>query len=282
VNRSQDPPRLPPNAISAAVVVRNEEAVIERCLRSVDGVVDEIVLVHDGPCEDRTLEIAERYGCRIFVRPATGNPEHHTVFAYDQARGDWLLSVDADEFLSDELRAGLRALTRRDGVNGYAFLWRMWDGRRYVTERGPFKLALFRRSATRLVGLLSACETVDGVTERSSLQLEHRPLYNNFELRSVVTKWRRWTKVQARQYLSDFSEIPKFNYAGPDEWPLRRRVANRLAPILFLPYGVAVFLAALYRERAYYSLRENLRFAMYQGLYAGMVQLYVARFVYLR
>jgi hypothetical protein len=54
-------------SVSACLVLRNEEAVVERCLRSLEGVVEEIVLVHDGECEDRTLEIAERHGCQIHV-----------------------------------------------------------------------------------------------------------------------------------------------------------------------------------------------------------------------
>lgn len=53
-----EPAPLGEHSISACLVVRNEEAVIERCLESLAGVVDEIVLVHDGECEDRTLEIA--------------------------------------------------------------------------------------------------------------------------------------------------------------------------------------------------------------------------------
>ena len=86
------------------------------------------MLVHDGECEDRTLEIAERYGCRIYVRPLVGHAEASTVFAFEQARGEWILSIDADEYLSEPLRDGLRELVADERVNGYELLWRMWDG----------------------------------------------------------------------------------------------------------------------------------------------------------
>jgi glycosyltransferase involved in cell wall biosynthesis len=275
------PAELGPNSISAAVIVRNEDDVIGRCLESLDGVVDEIVLVHDGPCEDRTVEIAESHGCRVFVRPATGSPELQTVFAYEQCRGEWLLNVDADEYLDGPLRERLRELVARDDVNGYEFLWRMWDGERYITERGPFKLVLFRRHAAHLVGMNEAFEHVDGRIERSELELKHHPTYNNFELRRVFTKWRRRAKVQAKQFLTPFDQLPKFNWEGQQEWPRWRHVANALSPLLFVPYGLAHFALALARERDYYSPKENLRFAFYQGLYAGMCQFYVARFKYL-
>src|SRR3954447_4773752 len=114
-----------PYSISACLAVRNEEAVLGRCLESVKDVVDEIVVVHDGDCSDRSVEIAEHYGARVLVRPWTGNPELQTVFAYRAARGAWVLNLDADEYLSSELRSELRGLVRRSDVDGYAFLWRM-------------------------------------------------------------------------------------------------------------------------------------------------------------
>ncbi len=157
-----------PGSVSACLVVRNEEAVVERCLESLEGVVDEIVLVHDGECQDRTLEIARRHGCRIFVRPLVGHAEASTVFAYEQARGESILSIDADEYLSQELRKRLRGLIADEEVNGYELLWRMWDGTRYVTENGPYKLALFRRSKVHLLGIIHGVERVDPPVRGSS------------------------------------------------------------------------------------------------------------------
>ncbi|HEX2233432.1 MAG TPA: glycosyltransferase [Thermoleophilaceae bacterium] len=270
-----------PGSISAAVVVHNEEAVIERCLQSLHGAVDEIVLVHDGPCDDRTLEIAEGYGCRIFVQPATGSPEQHTVFAYEQCKGEWLLNVDGDEYLSPELRRELRNLTSRPDVNGYWIRWRIWNGERYVTERGPFKLVLFRARAAHLIGMNENWEQVEGRVERVHLDLHHEPRYDSTSLRANWPKWRKRARVQAGQYLSDFSALPKFNYRGPQEWSRKRRVLNALSPLIVIPYGLATFAIALARENDYYSLRQNLRFATYQGLYNAMVMYYVARAKYM-
>ena len=59
---------LGPGSISACIVARNEEALIDRCLDSLDGVVDEVVLVHSGPCEDRTIEIAHTCGATPIAR----------------------------------------------------------------------------------------------------------------------------------------------------------------------------------------------------------------------
>ncbi len=277
---AESPQRQHPT-VSACLVVRNEEAVIERCLQSLVGVVDEIVLVHDGECEDATLEIAERFGARIFVRELVGHAEATTVFAFEQLRGEWILSLDADEFLSEPLRAGLGELVADERVNGYELLWRMWDGRRYITHDGPHKLALFRREHVHLLGVIHAAEVVDPPVERVGLQLEHRPRYNNFALRTVMTKWRRWAKINARELVGELAELPRFNWNGPAEWSRRRRLLNRLSPLLFVPYVPVVLLVSFWNERDCTPPLRNLRMAFYQGLYAGMVQFYVAKYSYL-
>lgn len=270
-----------PGSISVCLVVRNEEAVIERCLASVSGVVDEVVLVHDGDCEDATLEIAARYGCRIYSRPLVGHAEASTVFAFEQARGEWILSIDADEYLSAQLRDGLRELVDDERVNGYEFLWRIWDGRGYITENGPYKLALFRRANVHLLGMIHGVEQVDPPIERLDLRLEHRPRYNNLALRTVLTKWRRWARINAREFLMPYADIPTFNWNGSSDWSSRRRILNRLAPLLFLAYVPVVFVVNLARERGVYTTRENIRMSLGQALYAGMVQFYVAKYTVL-
>ncbi len=269
------------SSVSACVVVRNEEAVIDRCLSSLRGVVQEIVLVHDGECDDRTLEIAERHGARVFVRPLVGHAEAATVFAFEQARGEWILSLDADEFLSERLREQLPALVADPAVNGYELVWKMWDGRRYISEHGPFKLALFRRARVHVLGMVHAVEQVDPPVLRTDLHLEHRPLYNNFTMRLLLTKWRRWARIQAREYLGDLAELPRFNWEGTPAWPRRRKLLNRLSPLLFGLYAPAAFLQSMISSRAIYSLRVNLRISLYHGLLAAMTQLYVAKYLYL-
>jgi glycosyltransferase involved in cell wall biosynthesis len=271
-----------PNSVSACLVLRNEEAVVERCLQSLDGVVDEIVLVHDGKCEDRTLEIAERHGCRIYTRPLVGHSEASTVFALGRARGEWILSIDADEYLGEELRSQLRELVADEHVNGYEVLWRMWDGERYITENGPYKLALYRRSRVHVLGMIHSVAIVDPPIRRVELQLEHRPQYNNLALSTVLTKWRRWARINASEFLLPFDELPKFNWQGPSDWPRRRRILNRLSPLLFAPYAPAVLLINLSRERRVYAWRENLRMSLGQAIYASMVQFYVAKYLYLK
>ena len=261
--------------ISAYIICRNEEPVIDRCLQSLKGVVAEIVLVHDGPCDDRTLEIAERHGCRIFVRDAAGYPEAHEPFTIEQTVNDWLLNLDADEFLSDELRAGIAGLVADPQADGWELLWPLWDGRRYFTRRGPYKLVLMRKSKMRYLGVPHALVEIDGRVKRSPLRLDHQPAYNNYSLRVMRTKWPRWARPQAAVYLTDWELIPKYGYPASSHWPAWRAWSNRLAPVLFLPYGVATFVRTLRRDRRVLAPWVNVRLAAHSGLYAATVQFYV-------
>jgi glycosyltransferase involved in cell wall biosynthesis len=270
--------------VSACVVVHNEEPHIGRCLRSLEGLDAEILVVHDGPCQDRTLEIARDYTPHVFVRPFVGHAEHHRVFAYEQARGEWLLAIDADEYLSPQMAAVLPKLMARPDVNAYEFVWPIWDGRGPLTSGGPRRLALMRRSAIEFVGMIQNGPEVHGRVEGRSEVLHHQPSYNNFTWKSAVTKQRRWARLHAEELTSDFSQFPTFNYSGPDRWPRRRRVLNRLSPILAFPWGLATFLRTLRPsvwEPSRPAFEVRVRVSFYMGVYRTMVQLYVARSLYL-
>lgn len=89
--------------ISATIITRNEEAQIERCLNSLDGVADEIIVV-DSFSTDRTVEICQRYGCKITQRAFTGFG-FQRQYAVGLTNHNFILAIDADEVLSEELRA---------------------------------------------------------------------------------------------------------------------------------------------------------------------------------
>ncbi len=261
----------PPRSISACLVVRNEGALIRRCLESLTGAVDEIIVVHDGPCEDDTLTIAEQFGCRVFVRDQYGHCERHLPFAYQQARGEWLLTLDADEFLSTALRTALPSVVAAKDVNGYELLWPLWDGRTYISRSGPYKLALARRSAMRMVGIIHSKGEVDGVVKRIDLQLEHQSPYNNFTISTIVRKWGPRARLQAREYLSDLNSLPRFNYPGRLRWTDRREWMNRWAALLIVPAALHTFFYVARQLRTEVDFRPRIRFAFTQAIYRGMV-----------
>lgn len=93
--------------LTAALITLNEEKKIGDALRSVAW-ADEIVVVDSGST-DRTAEIAEAAGARVLHREWTGFSDQKQ-FAADSASNDWVLSIDADERISEPLRDEIRGL----------------------------------------------------------------------------------------------------------------------------------------------------------------------------
>lgn len=96
------------NSISAVIITQNEERNIERCLKSLQGVADEVVVVDSGS-NDATESICKKFGARFLHHDWAGYSEQKN-HANTLASGEWILSIDADEALSDQLRESLLAL----------------------------------------------------------------------------------------------------------------------------------------------------------------------------
>lgn len=103
--------------ISACIISFNEEAMIEECLESLAGVVDEIVVV-DSHSTDRTREIAGRYTDRVVEQDWLGMGAQK-AFCYSLAENDWVLNLDCDERLDPVLAEAIQAV-REGGEPPYA------------------------------------------------------------------------------------------------------------------------------------------------------------------
>lgn len=101
--------------ISAVIITRNEAHNIARCLISLQLLVDEVIVV-DAESSDGTARIAAEHGAKVTVRAWTDYADQKN-FANGLARGPYILSMDADEAISPELRATLMQVTK-DGLAG--------------------------------------------------------------------------------------------------------------------------------------------------------------------
>jgi tetratricopeptide (TPR) repeat protein len=99
-------PYLP--KISLCTIVRDEEALLPRCLASVREVVDEIIVVDTGST-DRTIEIAQQFGAVVYPYPWQDDFAAARNESLRHAQGDWILVLDADETLLPDCVADLRA-----------------------------------------------------------------------------------------------------------------------------------------------------------------------------
>lgn len=91
--------------LSAVIITFNEEKNIARCLASLQGVVEEIIVV-DSFSTDKTKEICESFGAKFIRRAWTGYSDQKN-YANSLASQEYLLSIDADEMLSAELQQAI-------------------------------------------------------------------------------------------------------------------------------------------------------------------------------
>lgn len=139
--------------ISATIITLNEERNLPRAIESLR-CCDEIVVVDSGST-DKTIAIAERYGARVVCQPWLGYAKQKNAAAA-AASYDWILSLDADEALSEELEGEIWAL-KTDGPKFDAYTMprlAQYIGR-WIQHSGWYpdrKIRLYHREKARWEG----------------------------------------------------------------------------------------------------------------------------------
>jgi glycosyltransferase involved in cell wall biosynthesis len=162
--------------LSVVVIAQNEEERLRACLESVAW-ADELIVV-DAESTDKTAQIAREFTERVWVRPWPGFAAQKN-FGLEQATGDWILSVDADEEVSKELRQEILAVvTGAPAFTGYRIprqnvFWGRWM--RHGGLYPDWQLRLFRRGQGRFAAR-AVHESVDvrGPVGRLAAPLVHR------------------------------------------------------------------------------------------------------------
>lgn len=104
--------------LSAAIATYNEETTIEKCLVSVWKWVDEII-IYDGSSSDETVKIAKKFNAHVYI------VENQKIFhinkqkAIDASSGEWILQLDADEVVTDQLKTEIQKAIQTKTYNGY-------------------------------------------------------------------------------------------------------------------------------------------------------------------
>ena len=123
--------------LSLAMIVKNEESVLGHCLESVQGLVDEIVIVDTGS-SDATVEIAEAHGARVFPFAWVNDFALARNYALDRCTGDWLLVLDADEAIDVLDHALIRKICEEGAAPAYRLILRNYfSGGDHATLDAP-------------------------------------------------------------------------------------------------------------------------------------------------
>lgn len=164
-------------SLSVVLITRNEERKLRRCLDPVSW-ADEIVVV-DSYSTDDTVKIAEDYTGRVFRRAWSGFADQRN-FGMEQAGGDWILFLDADEYVTGGLEERIRKLLQDGGEHDAYKIHRLEHFLGFPIRHGTlnpsYQPRLLRRGKGYWTGGAHAHIEVNG---RGELGLIHEDLYHD-------------------------------------------------------------------------------------------------------
>lgn len=219
--------------ISVVSAVYNEEENLRECLKSVKGLAWETVLV-DGGSTDKTLDIAKEFGARVVQ---TNNPPNFHINknkAIDAASGNWVLQLDADEAVTQELKNEIKeVISKAEDCNGYWIPRKNFFLGKFLTKGGQYPdytLRLYRKGMGRLPGK-SVHEQAEvfgntGYLKHDLLHLRDK----NFAI--YIQRFNRYTKLYALELkekglrLEIFSFLEYF-FVKPSFWFIKSYIRHR-------------------------------------------------------
>ena len=108
------------------MIVKNEEACLPDCLKSVQSLVDEMIIVDTGS-SDKTIEIAESFGAKVFHHTWNNDFADARNVSLKHATCDWILVLDADEAMAPQDLTRIRQLVKNKDVTGYKLVQRTYS-----------------------------------------------------------------------------------------------------------------------------------------------------------
>ena len=215
--------------ISAVVLTKNEEKNIVDCLESLFW-CDEIIVVDDNS-EDRTLEISRKFDAKVFIRNLNGNFSQQRNFGLSKAIGDWVLFIDIDERVSENLKEEIKAVIKSSKINGYAIKRSdtMWGKVLKHGETGSIWLMrLARKGSGRWIGKVHEEWKIKGRIDTLKNHLDHYPHPTISEFLSDINYY---TDLRAKEL---FEKGVKSNFISIIIYPAAKFLNNYFFKLGFL------------------------------------------------
>lgn len=162
--------------VSAVIIASNEAKNLKRCLNSIYSWVSEIIVVIND-CTDNTQQIAEAFQARVIEHPWEGYAAQKN-FAYTLASHNWILNLDADEEISDELRQSIEQFFQLSNFNTYTTATCRRINRYFQhwlkhTARDTHHLILLKKCAVHWEGLVHERLCFQGSTKHIAGSVLH-------------------------------------------------------------------------------------------------------------
>ena len=206
-------------SFSLCMIVKNEEAVLERCLKSLCDIMDEIIIVDTGS-SDKTKEIAGKYTDKIFDYKWCNDFADARNFAASKASGDYIYTADADEYLDSQNREKLiqlkKILLPEIEIVQMLYHTPVELSTVYNFEE-EYRPKLYKRLRTfNWIDSIHETLRIDPVVYDSDIVVEHRPLTNHASrdfaaFERIVADGRKLSKKLHHMYAMELFRSGKDN-----------------------------------------------------------------------
>ena len=191
--------------LSIFIICKNEERIIARCLEQASKLADEIILIDSGST-DLTLAIAKQYTEKIYLNEWLGYGKQKNL-ALAKCSNEWVMSIDADEVLTDDLIDEIKAL---DFVaNSYQVARKLFIGDKFIRHGGyypDYQLRLFKKSLGRFCDSevhesVEMLETGEYSKKRSNYPKLKNPLnhYSYQNLKEMEESFTKFAMLSGKQ-----------------------------------------------------------------------------------
>jgi glycosyltransferase involved in cell wall biosynthesis len=192
--------------ISAVIITKDEEKIIARCLDCLQW-VDEIIVIDSGST-DNTMKIARQYGAKVYSREWAGYARQKN-FGIAKAKNGWVLSLDADEIMTDELADEIKNIPDSGAGKAGFFIARknIYYGRwlRFGGIYPDHQLRLFKKQAGKYDEVdLHECVGIKGETGTLKNPVMH---YTKDSIHEHIEFVNKYTELEAKR-LFEKGHIP--------------------------------------------------------------------------
>jgi len=187
--------------ISVVIIAKNEEERIRRCLESVKDLADEIIVVDDFST-DKTVEIVQSLGAKVFRRNLDNNFSAQRNFGIEKANNEWILFLDADEFIPLDLKKEIQSRLGKENYVAYLIEIRNYfygHLLRYAGIKG-YKLRLFKKGYAWYESDVHEELIVKGPIGKMKNFFIH---YIPESIDKLFLKSLKYAEIQANNYLKD-------------------------------------------------------------------------------
>ncbi len=246
--------------ISVTIVCFNEAEKLEKCLKSLIGFADEIIILDLGS-SDESREIAQKYGAKVLRHEFVLYVESVRNFAISKTTGDWILVLDPDEVLTSALKEELKQITKEnkyDAVNipRKNIFFGKWISH---TNWWPDKhIRFFRKNKVSWDNKIHSYPVTQGkileVSAKEELAIIH---YGYDNISHFIDRQNRYSEIESKER---YEEGERFSWGKFFWWPTREFLVRFIKHQGYLDgfYGFTLtFLMMVYKITVLVKLWEQ-------------------------